>query len=184
MTFLLCLGHDHFKNVRMNFILILFLATVSNFQPIYSFYYSNGHNYSTSPLLTALRNVSTNHRSPRSPSPPATPTRNICSNPFGYYANPADSQCQSFIRCAHGTPYVISCPAGTVYNPDAIQCGWASEYQCPGTGGNPTTTAADPYTPPATTSGGPPPVTTAPSPLGVQVRNMKMVFNISALGNV
>ena len=98
------------------------------------------------------------------PPPPVTTAGNICSDPFGFYANPADSQCQSFIQCAHGTPHVIPCGAGLVYNPNTIQCTWPSEYQCPGSGGNPTTTAAPP--PPATTSGAPPPspVTTAPSP--------------------
>ena len=77
------------------------------------------------------------------PPPPATttvaapspPAGNICSDPFGYYANPQDSECQSYVQCAHGTPHVIPCPAGTVYNPNTIQCVWAWEYQCPGNGG-------------------------------------------------
>lgn len=66
---------------------------------------------------------------------PAPPAGNICSDPFGYYANPQDSECQSYVQCAHGTPHVIPCPAGTVYNPNTIQCVWAWEYQCPGNGG-------------------------------------------------
>ena len=93
---------------------------------------------------------------------PATTAGNVCSDPWGFYANPADSKCQSYVQCANGKPHVISCGAGTVYNPNTIQCVWPSQYQCPGNGGGSTTVAPSP--PPATTSGAPPPVTTAPSP--------------------
>ena len=92
---------------------------------------------------------------------PATRAGNVCSDQFGFYANPADAQCQSFIRCNHGTPHVIQCAGGLVYNPNTSQCTWPSQYQCPGNGGGSTTAAPSP---PATTSGAPSPVTTAPPP--------------------
>ena len=67
----------------------------------------------------------------------------------------------SFIQCAHGTPYVIPCPSGLVYDPSKIQCVWPADYTCPGSGG---TTAAPP--PATTATQPPPPATTAPPPPG------------------
>ena len=76
----------------------------------------------------------------------------------------------SFIQCAHGTPYVIPCPSGLVYDPSKIQCVWPADYTCPGSGGTTaapppqgTTTAAPPH-PPATTAPPPPGTTTAAPP--------------------
>ena len=42
----------------------------------------------------------------------------VCSNPNGFYANPSDSECKTFIQCAWGTPYVKNCPEGTVFDPN------------------------------------------------------------------
>ena len=42
----------------------------------------------------------------------------VCSNPNGFYANPSDSECKTFIQCAWGTPYVKNCPGGTVFDPN------------------------------------------------------------------
>ena len=61
---------------------------------------------------------------------------NICVDQWGFYPNPDDPNCHSFIQCQWGNPYVVDCPSGLVYNPNYKYCDWPYNYECPGnTGG-------------------------------------------------
>ena len=51
------------------------------------------------------------------PCPGLRTPSNPCINPLGYYANSEDLLCKSFIQCSWGTPYVIQCPNGLVFDP-------------------------------------------------------------------
>ena len=62
---------------------------------------------------------------------------NICVDQWGFYPNPDDPNCHSFIQCQWGNPYVVDCPSGLVYNPNYKYCDWPYNYECPSnTGGN------------------------------------------------
>ena len=61
---------------------------------------------------------------------------NICVDQWGFYPNPDDPNCHSFIQCQWGNPYVVNCPTGLVYNPNYKYCDWPYNYEGPGnTGG-------------------------------------------------
>ncbi|CAG8568051.1 16174_t:CDS:2 [Dentiscutata erythropus] len=46
----------------------------------------------------------------------------------GLYANPDD--CNSFIECSDGQPYVIPCPEDTQWSSRALSCDWQENSDC------------------------------------------------------
>lgn len=47
----------------------------------------------------------------------------------GFYPHP--TECRVFYTCAMDITVVHSCPQGTVFNPDALQCDWPKDVAPP-----------------------------------------------------
>ena len=55
----------------------------------------------------------------------------ICATP-GLKPAPCgcDNKCTSFVKCAHGRGWQKYCPAGTMFNPEVINCDWSHNVKC------------------------------------------------------
>ena len=83
-----------------------------------------------------------------------------CADPNGIYAYPGD--CSKYYQCGHGTPYVYTCPSGTLFNDQIKTCDWAANVVC-NTGVESTTLSATASSSEATTTA----VSTNPTATGV-----------------
>ena len=54
-----------------------------------------------------------------------------CQTPNGFFGNPKDSTCNTFIQCSFGVPYLLTCPSQLVFDPNRKVCVWPYEYVCP-----------------------------------------------------
>lgn len=51
-----------------------------------------------------------------------------CPSPDGYFEHP--DNCNQYIQCAHGTPYVNTCASGLYFNASTHQCDWSFNVNC------------------------------------------------------
>ena len=103
---------------------------------------------------------------PEAPTPAPTqgPTDPCAGGHSGVVRNPNDPTCASYVQCAHGVAYVMSCQSGLLFNPSCSCCDWPSNVNCDGGAvtTNPPVTAAPTTAGPSTA----PPPTTPPPPPG------------------
>jgi hypothetical protein len=52
----------------------------------------------------------------------------LCSKQFGYFQHFKD--CQKFVRCSFGDPFVMRCPPGTLWNQECKCCDWPFRVNC------------------------------------------------------
>lgn len=51
-----------------------------------------------------------------------------CPSQFGLHKHPTD--CTRFYYCVHGTPYIMNCPSGLLFNDKISVCDWPSNVVC------------------------------------------------------
>ena len=51
----------------------------------------------------------------------------LCSKQFGFF--PLEKDCQKFVRCSFGDPFVMSCPPGTLWNQICKCCDWPARVK-------------------------------------------------------
>uniref|UniRef100_A0A8D0ADD6 Acidic mammalian chitinase n=1 Tax=Sander lucioperca TaxID=283035 RepID=A0A8D0ADD6_SANLU len=81
----------------------------------------------TPPTTTTIAPPTTPTTTPPTTTPPTTPgSGNPCIGKFnGYYTNPANPK--SFYQCDNGRAFIISCPAGLVFDPNCNCCNYQSK---------------------------------------------------------
>lgn len=56
---------------------------------------------------------------------------NLCaSKPDGFYVNPCDADCRSFVTCSSANAQIQECQSGLIYNPNNGACDWPSSHIC------------------------------------------------------
>ena len=54
----------------------------------------------------------------------------LCSQGLGQY-HVYERDCSKYVQCSNGRPYLMSCPYGTLWDPDITTCNWPQNVRCP-----------------------------------------------------